>query len=236
MAESFEGRKFVGRHLELRYQLLAPAAAAGKGKLPLVVFLHGAGERGDDNLAQLKWCVKDFAADTQRAKHPCWVAVPQCPADQQWFPYGSPPQSAPKRPAEPTPSLGAVLELTRSLLANRPIDPARIYLMGLSMGGYGTWDALARAPELFAAAVPICGAADAADAERVKNVPVWAFHGAKDDVVPVQGSRGMVAALKAAGARTVKYTEYPDVGHNSWTPAFKEAELLPWVFAQRRGA
>jgi predicted peptidase len=104
------------------------------------------------------------------------------------------------------------------------------------MGGYGTWDALARQPKRFAAAVPICGGGDPKTAKLFAHVPIWVFHGEKDTVVKPIRSRMMVEALKAAGSSKVKYTEYPNVGHNSWTPAFREPDLLPWLFSQKRGS
>ncbi len=234
MAEPFEPRTFKGSALALPYRLLRPEGLAAGSKAPLVVFLHGAGERGVDNRAQLKWCVRDFALTPNRAKYPCFVAVPQCPAGEVWGRYDWPAGTTPKFAAQPTAALGAVLELIPALRAEFPVDPARVYLIGMSMGGFGTWDALARKPELFAAAVPICGGGDPATVGKFKEAPIWAFHGAKDDVVPASRSQAMVAALKTAGAKAVKYTEYPEVGHFSWTPAFGDAELLPWVFAQRR--
>jgi predicted peptidase len=113
------------------------------------------------------------------------------------------------------------------------IDGRRIYITGLSMGGYGTWDLMARKPELFAAAVPICGGGDEATAEKIKNIPVWVFHGAKDGAVKVERSRRMVEALKKAGGKPI-YTEYPEVGHDSWNPAYKDAKMFAWLFAQKK--
>ena len=114
-----------------------------------------------------------------------------------------------------------------------PIDAKRVYVTGLSMGGYGTWDLLARKPELFAAGVPVCGGADEATAEAVKGVPVWAFHGAKDGVVKPARSKNMVAALEKAGAKP-KFTEYPTVGHDAWNPAYKDPAMFAWLFAQKK--
>jgi predicted peptidase len=125
------------------------------------------------------------------------------------------------------------LDLTDSLLKELPVDPDRVYVVGMSMGGYGALDAVQRRPELFAACVPICGAGDLEKAQGIAHVPVWAFHGADDAVVPAQGSRELVAALKRAGAEP-KYTEYPKVGHNSWSPAFDEKEFWNWVLTQKR--
>ena len=125
------------------------------------------------------------------------------------------------------------LLLIETLLKEQPIDPKRIYITGLSMGGYGTWDLMVRRPELFAAAAPVCGGADEATAEKIKHIPVWAFHGAKDTAVKPQRSRNMIEALKKAGA-SPKYTEYADVGHDSWNPAYKDPEFYKWLFAQSK--
>jgi lysophospholipase L1-like esterase len=114
------------------------------------------------------------------------------------------------------------------------VDPNRLYITGLSMGGYGTWDAITRTPQKWAAAVPICGGGDASRIASAKNVPVWAFHGINDQAVPVERTRELIATLKAAGS-TPLYSEYPYVAHDSWTFAYGEPELLPWLFAQRRG-
>jgi predicted peptidase len=113
------------------------------------------------------------------------------------------------------------------------IDTQRIYVIGLSMGGHGVWDLVTRFPKMFAAAIPVCSAGDPAKAAKIVGVPIWCFHGAADPVVGVAYARTMITALRKAGG-TPKYTEYPGVGHDSYRNAFKEAELLPWLFAQRR--
>ena len=125
------------------------------------------------------------------------------------------------------------LELLDALPKEFSIDRKRIYVSGLSMGGYGTWDILARRPEHFAAAAPVCGGADEATAAKIAKIPVWAFHGAKDTVVKPSRSQNMIAALKKAGG-TPKYTEYPDEGHGSWCPAYRNPELFKWLFAQKK--
>ena len=124
------------------------------------------------------------------------------------------------------------MQMIAKMQKELPIDPKRLYVMGLSMGGYGTWDALQRYPEKFAAAVPICGGGDETAADRIK-APVWAFHGDADGAVPVQRSRNMIEAIRKAGGKP-KYTEYPGVGHNSWSAAFKDPELLKWLFSHHK--
>jgi len=136
-------------------------------------------------------------------------------------------------PEKPSRSLAATVKAAEALEREFSIDSKRLYITGLSMGGYGTWDALSRWPEKFAAAVPICGGGDPAYARRMKDVPIWAFHGDEDKAVKVQRSREMIEALKAAGA-TPKYTEYAGVGHDSWTRTYSDPALFKWLFAQSR--
>jgi predicted peptidase len=192
----------------------------------------GLGERGNDNEAQLKHGVKEFVKADVRKKYPCFLIAPQCPARQVWAGleggFNSHKQAA--KPAEPG---RLVLELIGAMQKEYSIDPKRIYLTGLSMGGYGTWDLLARQPKLFAAGVPVCGGGDESTAEKIAQVPIWVFHGDKDNAVPVARSRTMVEALKKAGGHP-KYTEYPGVGHNSWDKAYADPELMKWLFAQKR--
>lgn len=205
---------------QLPYRLLAPDDYDPQTAYPLVLFLHGAGERGADNQRQL-WTARELATPRPRSSFPCFVAAPQCPG---------------KRPLEywgPTVDSGLVLGLIKEVEKNCSIDPKRIYITGLSDGGWGVWALLARYPNRFAAAVPICGGGDASAAERFAKVPIWVFHGKKDDVEPVKSSRTMVAALEKAGG-TPKYTEYPNVAHNSWDLAYKEPKLFEWLFAQKR--
>jgi predicted peptidase len=217
---------------ELKYRLLKPDNYDAKKKYPLVVFLHGAGERGDDNTAQLVHGIGDFASEENRKKYPCFLIAPQCPKDEKWadIDWSAATHTLPK---EPSASGRLVLDLITAMEKEYSIDPKRLYLTGLSMGGYGTWDLIARKPELFAAAVPVCGGADEMTAPKVAKLPIWVFHGAKDSAVKVERSRNMVKALEKAGG-SPKYTEYPDVGHDSWVRAYKDPELMKWLFAQKR--
>ena len=136
-------------------------------------------------------------------------------------------------PEKPSLSLAATLNAVAALQQEFSIDAKRIYITGLSMGGYGVWDAVARRPELFAAAVPICGGGDPALAKQMQTVAIWAFHGADDKAVTVERSRQMVEALKAVGAAP-KYTEYPGVGHNSWEKTYSDLAMYEWLFAQSK--
>ncbi len=230
-----EAKEFKADGKTLLYRILKPADTESSKKYPLVLMLHGAGERGNDNKKQLAWFwdakKPRVLGRPEVAAAKAFVVVPQCPDGKQWVdvPWAKGSYKSP----EVSESLKLTLGLVDSLLKESPIDPDRVYVIGMSMGGFGAFDAAQRRPELFAAIVPICGAGDPAKAKDISHIPVWAFHGDKDDAVPVAGSREMIAALKKAGAEP-KYSEYRDTGHNSWSPAFDEKEFWNWIFAQKR--
>lgn len=218
----------------LPYRMLLPMDMEEGDTYPLVVFLHGAGERGDDNVRQLAHIARHFEDSAIRVDHRAYVIFPQVPQDQWWSGGKWDRESVSLALHHQTGEyLAAVMHLVDSLQTYDPIDPNRIYLGGLSMGGFGTWDALARWPERFAAAFPICGAGDPTRATLMKDVPIWVFHGDADPVVPVACSRVMVEALREAGAQVI-YTEFDGVGHDSWSPAFETRHLIDWIFAQSK--
>jgi predicted peptidase len=236
----FERQLFLQDNDTLPCRILSPLHFSAEKKYPLIVFLHGSGERGNDNEAQLKWGSALFLDSSNREKFPAIVVFPQCPADSSWSvrirnrsadssgTYRFPMNVPPTRP------LQLVMRFIDTLIKSGVVDPRRIYIGGLSMGGFGTFELLWRRPTLFAAAIPICGGGNPSSAKLYgKHFPLWVFHGADDDVVAVTNSRNMVNALKEADAK-VKYTEYPGVKHDSWIRAFAEPELLPWLFAQKR--
>ena len=232
--EDFEARVFSAADgARLPYRLLQPAHIEPGKKYPLVVFLHGAGEVGSDNALQLKHGLPVFAKPEAREKFPCFVFAPQCPKGKKWMDMDwiTPGNAA---PAEPGPMEKLVLGAMDALAEEFGIDPDCVYVTGLSMGGAGTWDLITRYPEKFAAAIPICGGGDKEKAAAAKPIPVWAFHGLADNVVPPARSQEMIAGLRAAGGKAW-LTEYPGVAHDSWTYAYGEPNLLPWLFAQRRG-
>lgn len=200
----------------LPYRWFAPSHT--DAPQPLVVFLHGAGERGYDNRAQLKWGVARFVDAAAQAQHPCLLVAPQCPPGKRWTDDDI---------------RVAVRDLVHRLAHDHPVDRSRIYITGLSMGGFGTWQAIARDPDLYAAAVPICGGGEADRVVAAADLPIWAFHGADDRVVPPKHSRDLIDALRAAGGAP-NYTEYEGVGHNSWSAAYADPELHRWLFAQVR--
>ena len=233
LAKFYEPREFVGKSGKpLKYRLIKPVDYKFGNKYPLVLFLHGAGERGEDNAATLRHAAKDFANDQLRAKYPAYVVIPQCPTGKKWSEVDWSKDSS-ELPQDPSDAMQSVKELLDEMVENAGVDKNRIYITGLSMGGYGTWDAIARYPGYFAAAAPICGGGDPKTVAKFKSLPIWCFHGAKDPVVKVNRSREMVEALKQIGS-PVKYTEYPEAQHDSWTQTYANPELYTWLFAQRR--
>jgi predicted peptidase len=199
--------------VKLDYLLYLPAGYDNDKKdWPLLVFLHGSGERGDD-LEKVK-------------VH----GPPKLIAEGKPLPFIVVSPQAPRRRWDPA-TLNAFLD---DLIAKYRVDKDRIYLTGLSMGGAGTWALAGAYPERFAAIVPICGGGDPADAPKLKDIPVWVFHGAKDEAVPVSRSEEMVKALREAGATTVEFTVYPDAEHDSWTETYVNPKLYEWLLQQRR--
>ncbi len=214
--------------IKLPYRFLRPEDSTATKESPLVIFLHGSGERGTDNEQQLKWGVREFTKKSRRKKFPCYMIVPQCPENKRWVEtdWSAASHTMPK---EPSPYLQAVYELLKYTRNKNNIDPGRIYITGISMGGFGTWDALQRWPNIFAAAVPVCGGGDSTLAYRIKNIPVRVFHNSGDGVVPVIRSRRMVSAVKKAGGN-ILYTEYKTRGHNAWTRTYSNDKLYEWMF------
>lgn len=214
----------------LRYRLCEPVWH-GRKKLPLVLFLHGSGERGSDNAKQLTHGVMNFVSAEAQADHPCYVLAPQCPGNRRWVVidyFGN------YRQADTlSKPLTSVMELVHQLVATKNIDPKRIYITGLSMGGTATWDLITRYPEFFAAAVPVCGGMDTATLCRVKKLPLWIFHGEKDDIVPPSYSRNAVNELKSCGGKP-RYTEYPGMNHGCWDSAYADRGMMKWLFRQRK--
>ncbi|MBX2962667.1 MAG: prolyl oligopeptidase family serine peptidase [Cyclobacteriaceae bacterium] len=223
--DDFKKLEFRTAHDTLPYRLLYPENPVESTTYPLILFLHGSGERGSDNEQNLKYITDLFLNANNRNQFPAYVVVPQCPEGKRWAPEDW--YTKPQTPAS------TVISLVDSLILHNTIDSNRVYVIGLSMGGFGTWYLLTRFPQKFAAGVPICGGGDWNQAETIRHIPVWVFHGKKDTVVLPEQSRKMVAALKKAGSKP-KYTEYRKVGHDSWKPAFAEPQLLLWLFSQGR--
>lgn len=221
---------------QLPYRILFPENYDKQKKYPLILVLHGAGERGNDNEKQLVHGSKLFLDPVVRKTYPAIVVFPQCPQDSYWSSVTSDRSQAPparvfdyRNPVNPP--LRDAISLVRRLMKDEAVEAKRVYITGLSMGGMGTFEAVYHYPELFAAALPICGGGDTLRYEKVKT-PFWIFHGADDAVVDVKCSRTMVDKLKDLNVK-VRYTEYPGVNHNSWDSAFAEKDFLKWTFQQK---
>lgn len=231
--DAFEARVFESEgDGSLLYRIHIPEGASADKTVPLVLFFHGAGERGSDNLNQLKHGMTELQAYTASRKQPAVIIAPQCPAGKQWVdtPWGDLEHSMPKEPSE---SMALAMELLDSIVAERWIDKRRIYVTGLSMGGFATWDIIQRRPRFFAAAMPVCGGGDAARARKLTKLPIWVFHGDSDSVVKTKRSRDIVAAIRAKGGNPI-YTEYPDTKHNAWTPTYTDDKIFDWLFSQSK--
>lgn len=238
----FQKMSFTRNGQTLLYRIAYPKSYNKNKPAPVITFLHGIGERGSDNAAQLKHGGELFGNDSVRNKLNAIVIFPQCPTDNMWrymksvvdttsitghaFDFSFSP--VPTTPAK------LVKLLLDSLVGSKLADPKRMYIGGLSLGGFGTFDMIERYPGFFAAAFPICGGGDTSRAKLyAKNISVWLFHGDSDKTVDVKNSRQYFAVLKSLGADT-RYSEYPGVQHNSWDNAFKEKELLPWILSKSK--
>jgi acetyl esterase/lipase len=238
--DAYERRSFRSSSgFELPYRILYPEGYDPQRRYPLVLFLHGRGESGKDNEKQLTHVASRFLDPAQRRAFPAIVVFPQCPEESYWAQARVDRSSAPVRfefdyTLPPTPPLAAVMELMSDMADNQDIDPQRIYVTGLSMGGMGSFEIAHRMPGFFAAAAPVCGAGDAQRyGKSARDLPFWIFHGDADAVVSVEESRAMAAKLRALKA-PLRYTEYPGVNHNSWDYAYAEPALWVWMFEQRR--
>ncbi|GIW34225.1 alpha/beta fold hydrolase [Meiothermus sp.] len=202
----------------LPYALYVPPGKPPRGGWPLILFLHGSGERGQDGQKQVTAGLGPAIEENPKA-WPAVVLMPQCPKDEQW--RGEP--------------LNRAYKLLGQVEAQHQTNPRRVYLTGLSMGGYGSWNLACEHPKRFAAVAPICGAADPFWVwQRLSKVPVWNFHGAADEVVPVSFSRALADALAKAGNTQARFSEYPTEKHHVWNRVYREPDFIHWLFAQRR--
>lgn len=218
----------------LPYRMYVPYEYDESKEYPVLVVLHGAGERGTDNRANLEHMVRDMFSHPNTPLAEAIVIAPQCPqAPNQWvdtpWARGNYSVDALKMSNE----LNAVLELLWEIEDEFSTDDDRYYITGLSMGGFGTWDMIMRNPDLFAAAIPICGGADPAYAEEICDVPIYTVHSTDDTIVPVSGTQAMVKALKEAGSPVI-YKELEGHGHGVWNWAAQNADLWEWLFAQNK--
>ncbi len=217
----FQNRTFVDAQGEERkYILFVPYQLKTGSRPPLLMFLHGSGERGDNGLDQLMAGIGP-ALWKRKAKFPFVTVFPQCHTNGKWSVEG--------------PDAKAALAILKQTAAEFQTDPDRVYLTGLSMGGSGSWSIAAKHPEMFAAIVPMCGRGDLAAAKSLAaaRLPVWNFCGDQDRETTVKFSRDMHAALRDAGGDS-RYTEYPGVGHNCWDKAYGDDELYPWLLDKSR--
>ena len=198
--------------IEINYLLYLPKDYANQESWPLLVFLHGSGERGDNLDLVKKHGPPKLIAEGK--DFPFIVASPQCPKGKSWEPV-------------------ELIALLDELGSKYKVDADRVYITGLSMGGFGTWRLAAVAPERLAAIVPICGGGESFTTRSFASLPVWAFHGAKDGAVPLERSQVMIDALKKNGGNP-KFTIYPDAEHDSWTETYANPELYEWLLAQKR--
>ncbi len=207
---------------DLPYRLHVPDQYDGQEAYPLILFLHGAGERGTDNFQQVFVGVNLILATMlDQPAYDAFLLVPQCPSDKGWASYSE----------TPTVPMRLTMEVIDQLDEEFKIDVNRLYITGFSLGAYGTWDAASRYPGKFAAAVPLAGGGDPSKASALVGTPIWAFHCEGDSIVPVEETRSMIDAIRAAGGDPL-YTEYPDGGHQVWGRAYNESQLYTWMFSQ----
>lgn len=237
--ELYDAKVFINDTDTLNYRILYPKDFSKDKQYPLVLFLHGAGERGTNNASQLTHGSKLFADEKHRDEFPAIVIFPQCPKDDYWANASVDRTTLPltlKFPdgGEPTKALNSVMSLMDKMVTKSYINNEQVYVGGLSMGGMGTFEILSRKPDMFAAAFAICGGGNTELAEAyATKTDLWVFHGAKDDVVNPQLSVDMVSAILKYGGKP-NFTLYADDNHNSWDSTFAEPGLLPWLFSKSK--
>ncbi|MFK8110924.1 MAG: alpha/beta hydrolase-fold protein, partial [Rubripirellula sp.] len=232
--DAYAPETFHSADASLPYRIMRPKTLDPDKKYPLVLFLHGAGERGDDNEVQLVHGAEDFLK--RREQFPAYVIFPQCPKEKRWVesPWDLP-SGRGQFDDEPSISMRLALELVDSIVQSQPIDKSRLYVTGLSMGGQGSWVAAVLPPKRFAAMLEVCGGGDPSWASRYKGLPIWAFHGQADNVVPISRGREMIMALTEAGHHPeLRFVEYPGVKHNSWSMTYARDDVYEWLFSQQR--
>ena len=228
--KSFLKKQFTSESgYKLNYRILYPLNYSPDKQYPVILFLHGAGERGNDNEKQLFHGGDMLSAYENRVKYPAIVIAPQTPKGERWMPINNEWSKFPEH-APMTPSLRSVKELLDCFIAKGMVDTKRIYVTGLSMGGMGTYDIVCRYPNFFAAAAPICGGVNLNRIAKFEGKTVFSiYHGGIDPVVPTDFSRDVFSILKKNKVE-VRYKEYPGVKHNSWVNAFAEPDFLKWLF------
>lgn len=231
-AVATQPKEYAGSNGKVFRYRLAEKLPDDGGKIPLVIFLHGAGERGTNNVSQLVHGVNELVSWMDANEKGYRLVAGQVPNGKRWVEvdWNAKKHTTPEKPSE---TMTLLLEFLDAQLSDASIDASRVYVTGISMGGYGTWDIITRRPDVFAAALPICGGGDVAEAEKIAGVPIWTFHGSADKAVPVSRSRDMVSALWKAGSNA-HYREYPDAGHNVWSETYRDRKVLTWFFRQKK--
>ena len=263
--DDFQARSHTFHNTTLQYRLFIPASCDTVNppglRYPVILCLHGAGERGTDNKAQLGNGIINWADARYQARNPCFVVAPQCPEGLRWADFPWKPGVYKLSGVPVSNVMKTVISLLDSLIREFPIDTCRQYITGLSMGGCGTWDALSRFPDRFAAAAPVCGGVHTTMASTLKNIPIWTFHGANDGTIDPIGTRRIVANLESLGIAAVYtdchptpnclvrrdsvisrqlqsakllYSEYCCIGHKAWINAYADSLLFQWMFLQSK--
>jgi len=229
-------KKFIFKGDTLLYRVLFPDNYDRSKSYPLVLFLHGSGERGNDNEKQLLHGSSLFTDSLNRINYPAIVLFPQCPADTSWVTLQDTPDGKfniidTKKPAKP---LGLAKRLVDYYIKTEAVDSKRIYILGISLGGMGTFDLICRYPKTFAAAIPVCGGVNPGRLRKIHKMPVRIYNGESDNVVSPEFSRSAYNALKRYDSGGVEHIEYSGIGHDSWTPAFAEPDFLKWLFSNKK--
>lgn len=232
--ELFEKRVFTHKKQTLPYRVLFPENYDKTQSYPLVIFLHGAGERGNDNEKQLTHGASLFTDELNRVDFPAIVLFPQCPENEFWAPVSRENGFQFLDTKKPTPSGELVKRLIDQYMKKESVDKDRVYVLGLSMGAMGTFDLICRYPKMFAAAIPICGGVELSRLKKISHMPIRMYHGGADEVVSPENSRNAYIELKAEGSDLVEYYEYVGVGHDSWSLAFDEPDFLDWLFSHKK--
>jgi len=237
MLDIFESKVFSASNgINMPYRIYLPFDYVPEKEYPVLIFLHGAGHRGSDNIAPVQGIVhamfdydrKDAAVDGSI------VIVPQCPSGLQWVDHPWSQGNYSTTLIKESKAMVCAVELIKSVIDEYSADEKRVFVIGLSMGGYGAWDIVTRHPDMFAAAIPMCGGGDPSKVSVLKDIPIWAAHGAADPSVSVQNTRTMVQKIKSAGGSVVNYIEYPSMGHDIGTHTLRQANIMKWLYEQHK--
>ena len=228
--ETFVAKKAFFGEEERGYLFHMPENYDSAKKYPVVLFLHGAGERGDDNYDQLAIGIGTALSDPESPLHDSFIIAPQVPLEKLWVntPWDVGNYTVDDR--EETPYLAGAVQIVRDTIASYPVDTTKVFVMGISMGGYGSWDTLARHADLFVGGFICCGGADLTKAHIFKEKTIFTYHGTADDIVPCFGTQNVVRAIKEAGGEKITYREYEGMNHWTWDRAYSEFEDIKALF------